>query len=484
MINVDTVMQQSAAAFEQYKKVPAAGRAVFLETIADELETLRESLVVIAGRETNLPPARLNGELTRTTNQLKLFARLIREGSWVEAVIDSANPASTPPRPDIRKMLMPVGPVVVFGASNFPFAFSTAGGDTASVLAAGATAVIKGHPAHAETSLQVFGAIEAAIRKTNMPAHTVQHVAQPGNTIGKELVMHPLTTGVGFTGSFQGGRALLGYANQRENPIPVFAEMSSVNPVVFLPDTLEKNAASLAQTFGGSVTLGMGQFCTNPGLLLGIRSAALDHFAQLLGEAIAQCAPQKMLHAGIHEAYEKGRSQLLSQQGVAVVNQGAAAPAELEAHPVLARVDAKDFLANHLLQEEVFGPSSLLIVCGDKEELKTVLKSLKGQLTTTVAGTEADIAAYMDVVELQTTLAGRVILNAPPTGVEVCAAMVHGGPYPATTDARFTSVGTSAIKRWVRPVCFQGFADNMLPDALKQDNPLGIWRLVDNEYRK
>jgi len=484
MINVDTVMQQSAAAFEQYKKVPAAERAVFLETIAGELETLRESLVVIAGGETNLPPARLNGELTRTTNQLKLFARLIREGSWVEAVIDTADPGSTPPRPDIRKMLMPVGPVVVFGASNFPFAFSTAGGDTASVLAAGATVVVKGHPAHAATSLQVFGAIEAAIRKINMPAHTVQHVAQPGNTIGKELVMHPLTTGVGFTGSFQGGRALLNYAHQREVPIPVFAEMSSVNPVVFLPDTLEKNAASLAQTFGGSVTLGMGQFCTNPGLLLGIRSNALEHFARLLGEAIAQCAPQKMLHAGIHEAYEKGRSQLLSQQGVAVVKQAATAPAELEALPVLARVDAKHFLANHLLQEEVFGPSSLLIVCEDKEELKTVLKSLKGQLTTTVVGTEADIAAYTDVVELQTTLAGRVILNAPPTGVEVCAAMVHGGPYPATTDARFTSVGTSAIKRWVRPVCFQGFADNMLPDALKQDNPLGIWRLVDNEYRK
>lgn len=484
MTDVHIVMQQAAAAFEQYKQVPAADRAVFLETIADEIESLRESLVTIAGQETNLPPARLNGELTRTTNQLKLFARLIREGSWAEAVIDTANPASTPPRPDIRKVLLPVGPVIVFGASNFPFAFSTAGGDTASVLAAGATVVIKGHPAHEKTSLQVFGAIQAAISKTNMPAHTVQHVAAPGNAIGKDLVMHPLTTGVGFTGSFQGGKALVSYASQRETPIPVFAEMSSVNPVVFLPDTLEKNAASLAQTFGGSITLGMGQFCTNPGLLLGIRSAALDNFAQLLGQSIAQCAPQKMLHGGIHQAYEQGRSRLLSQQGVTLVSESAQAPAELEAYPALASVAAKEFLGNHLLHEEVFGPSSLLIVCDDKEELKTVLKSLKGQLTTTIAGTDADIAAFGDVIALQTTLAGRIILNAPPTGVEVCAAMVHGGPYPATTDARFTSVGTSAIKRWVRPVCFQGFTDAMLPDALKNENPLGIWRLVNGEFTR
>ncbi|WP_298733563.1 aldehyde dehydrogenase (NADP(+)) [uncultured Chitinophaga sp.] len=484
MTDVDIVMQQSAAAFEAYKLVPAAGRAGFLEAIAEELEGLRESLVAIAGQETNLPPARLNGELTRTTNQLKLFASLIREGSWAEAVIDTANPATTPPRPDIRKVLLPVGPVVVFGASNFPFAFSTAGGDTASALAAGATVVIKGHPAHEATSLKVFGAIQAAISKTKMPEHTVQHVAAPGNNIGKDLVTHPLITGVGFTGSFQGGKALFNYANQRETPIPVFAEMSSVNPVVFLPDTLEKNAASLAQTFGGSVTLGMGQFCTNPGLLLAIRSKAQEQFAALLGEAIAQCAPQKMLHAGIHQAYEQGRSRLLSQQGVTLISESSQAPAEMEAFPALASVTAKDFLANHLLSEEVFGPSSLLIVCEDKEELKTVLKSLKGQLTTTVVGTEADVAANGDIIALQTTLAGRVILNAPPTGVEVCNAMVHGGPFPATTDARFTSVGTSAIKRWVRPVCFQGFTNAMLPDALKNENPSGIWRLVNGEFTK
>ncbi|HEU4553612.1 MAG TPA: aldehyde dehydrogenase (NADP(+)) [Chitinophaga sp.] len=482
MIDVDIVLQQAATAFEYYKQVPAHVRALFLEAIADELEAQREVLVPIAQQESNLPPARLNGELTRTTNQLKLFAGVIKEGSWVEAVIDTANTAGTPPRADIRKMLLPIGPVVVFGASNFPFAFSTAGGDTASALAAGATVVIKGHPAHAQTSQQVFAAMLRAVKKTNMPEHTVQHVAVPGNDIGRQLVMHPLTTGVGFTGSFQGGKALFDYANQRERPIPVFAEMSSINPVVFFPDTLEKNAAALAQTFGGSVTLGMGQFCTNPGLLLGIRSKALDNFAQLLGEAIAQCAPQKMLHGGIAQAYVKGRQQVLAQQGVALVSEAVTAQAELEAQPMLTRVTARDFLANPLLKEEVFGPSSLLVVCEDKEELKNVLKSVKGQLTTTAVGTEADMAAHPDIIALQTTLAGRIILNAPPTGVEVCAAMVHGGPFPATTDARFTSVGTSAIKRWVRPVCFQGFMDSMLPAALQNANPLGIWRMVDNAY--
>jgi NADP-dependent aldehyde dehydrogenase len=482
MIDVDIVLQQAATAFEYYKQVPAHVRALFLEAIADELEAQREALVPVAHEESNLPLPRLNGELTRTTNQLKLFAKVIKEGSWVEAVIDTANTASTPPRVDIRKMLLPIGPVVVFGASNFPFAFSTAGGDTASALAAGATVVIKGHPAHAQTSQQVFAAMLRAVKKTNMPEHTIQHVAAPGNDIGKQLVMHPLTTGVGFTGSFRGGKALFDYANQRECPIPVFAEMSSINPVVFFPDTLEKNAAALAQTFGGSVTLGMGQFCTNPGLLLGIRSKALDNFAQLLGEAIAQCAPQKMLHSGIAQAYVKGRQQVLAQQGVALVSEAAAAQAELEAQPMLTRVTAGDFLANPLLKEEVFGPSSLLVVCEDKEELKNVLKSVKGQLTTTAVGTEADMAAHQDIIALQTTLAGRIILNAPPTGVEVCAAMVHGGPFPATTDARFTSVGTSAIKRWVRPVCFQGFMDSMLPAALQNANPLGIWRMVDNAY--
>jgi NADP-dependent aldehyde dehydrogenase len=341
--------------------------------------------------------------------------------------------------------------------------------------------VIKGHPAHPRTSQLVFEAIQAAIKTSSMPAYTVQHVTGEGNTIGKELVMHPLTTGVGFTGSFQGGKALLDYAAQREVPIPVFAEMSSINPVVFYPDALATQSAQLAQTFATSITLGMGQFCTNPGILIGLKSEALELFIQQLGTAIAAVAPQKMLHKGICEAYDKGRIRMLTEPEVTLVNESAV-PAAMEAWPALARTTANAFLVNPALKEELFGPYSLIVECTDQAELIAVLKSLHGQLTTTIVGTPADTAQWKDVITIQSTLAGRVILNNPPTGVEVCAAMVHGGPFPATTDQRFTSVGTSAIRRWVRPVCFQNFTDDMLPDALKAANPLGIWRQVDHQF--
>ncbi|SFO44010.1 NADP-dependent aldehyde dehydrogenase [Chitinophaga sp. YR627] len=480
-MQTDEIMQRAAAAFEEYRYTTPAIRAAFLEAIAAAIEAQREPLVATAHTESNLPLPRLNGEITRTTSQLQLFATLIKEGSWVEAVIDTAKPAATPAKPDIRRMLLPVGPVVVFGASNFPFAFSTAGGDTASALAAGATVVIKGHPAHPRTSQLVFEAIQAAIKTSGMPAYTVQHVTGEGNAIGKELVMHPLTTGVGFTGSFQGGKALLDYAAQREVPIPVFAEMSSINPVVFYPDALATQSAQLAQTFATSITLGMGQFCTNPGILIGLKSAALESFIEQLGTAIAAVAPQKMLHKGICEAYDKGRTRMLTEPEVTLVNESAV-PETMEAWPALARTTANAFLVNPALKEELFGPYSLIVECTDKAELIAVLKSLHGQLTTTIVGTPADTAQWKDVITIQSTLAGRVILNNPPTGVEVCAAMVHGGPFPATTDQRFTSVGTSAVRRWVRPVCFQNFTDDMLPDALKAANPLGIWRQVDNQF--
>jgi 2,5-dioxopentanoate dehydrogenase len=463
---IEQIMHQSADAFEAYKQVSPAARATFLETIAAELEKQREQMVTTAGEETNLPPARLNGELTRTTNQLQLFADLIKEGSWVDAVIDTKTT-------DIRRMLMPIGPVVVFGASNFPFAFSTAGGDTASALAAGATVVVKGHPAHPRTSLLAYEAISSAIRICNMPPFTVQHV----EGFGKELVIHPATTGVGFTGSLQGGKALMSYAAQREVPISVFAEMSSINPVVFYPDALQTQAAQWAQTFAASITLGMGQFCTNPGLLIGLKSEALDNFIHLLSEAIMATVPQKMLHTGIHDAYVKGRSDILSQGAVTLHS-------EADALPTLTSINAAEFLSNASLKEELFGPYSLLVSCEDKQELIAVLKSLKGQLTTTVVGTEKDTAEWQDTIASQTSLAGRIIFNQPPTGVEVCAAMVHGGPFPATSDPRFTSVGTSAIRRWVRPVCFQNFPDPLLPDALKKDNPLGIGRWTDNQFSR
>ncbi len=474
-MNVDQIMQQASLAFEEYKRIKPAQRAAFLETIAAEIVARKEILVQTAGEETNLPPARLNGEIGRTTHQLALFANLIKEGSWVEAVIDT--------KPNIRRMLMPVGPVVVFGASNFPFAFSTAGGDTASALAAGATVVIKGHPAHPRTSMLVFEAIQAAISQTGIPPFTVQHITGDYHT-GQELVMHPYTTSVGFTGSYQGGKALVAYAAQRETPIPVFAEMGSVNPVVFLPEALQTKAAELATTFATSITLGAGQFCTNPGLLIGVQSEAFTHFQELLGAALEQTSPQRMLHPGIHQSFLKGRSAMLAQHDVTLLEHPAMITDDVMVGPSLATTTGAAFLANPALKEEVFGPYALLVTCKDKTELLQVLKSVKGQLTTSIMATPADLASWQEVVELQVSLAGRIILNSPPTGVEVCAAMIHGGPYPATTDARYTSVGSAAIRRWVRPVCFQNFDDILLPDELKQDNPCGIWRLVDNTFAR
>lgn len=480
---IDVVMKQSQQAFDEYKVLTGKERASFLEETAAAIELQREQLVQVANEETNLPLARLNGELTRTTNQLKLFAELIKEGSWVEAAIDEADSTRTPARPDIRKMLVPLGPVIVFGASNFPFAFSTAGGDTASALAAGCSVVVKGHPAHAKTSLLVFEAMKKAITTSGVPQYVVQHVEGKSNETGKALVKHPATTAVGFTGSFAGGKALQGYSNEREKPVPVFAEMSSINPVVFYPETLQQNAAALAQQYAGSITLGMGQFCTNPGLLLAVKSEALDNFLTLLSEEIKKVAPQKMLHSGICKSYAKGLNEMLQQQNIQVLSQSNKSPEEMEAYPTLAKVDAAAFLQNPHLKEELFGPFSLAIVCDDMEQLKKVLQALHGQLTTTAMATEQDLSTYSDVLELQKTLAGRIIINAVPTGVEVCAAMVHGGPYPATTDARFTSVGSSAIKRWARPLCFQGFPDALLPPELQRSNPLNIVRIENNKFQ-
>jgi NADP-dependent aldehyde dehydrogenase len=482
IVDIDGVMQQSLAAFNQYKKLAPAKRAAFLEAIAAALESNREQLVQIAGEESHLPAGRLNGELTRTTSQLKLFASFIKEGSWVEASIDAPDAGNTA-KPDIRKMLVAVGPVIVFGASNFPFAFSTAGGDTASALAAGCTVVIKGHPAHAQTSLLVFDAIEKAIAATGVPANTLQHVAG-GFEEGKALVMHPITTGVGFTGSFSGGKALVDYANQREVPIPVFAEMSSVNPVVFYPSTLSEKTAELAATFAGSITLGAGQFCTNPGILIGVKQDGFETFLEALAAEIKKVLPQTMLHKGIHAAFEKGIDNILHQDGLKLLATSATQAGELQAGALLAAVSAVAFLSNHHFAEEIFGPYSLAIVCDSWAEVKQVLLSMKGQLTTTLVANDKDVEDFAEVIEIQHTLAGRIILNNPPTGVEVCNSMVHGGPYPATTDARFTSVGTTAIKRWARPICLQNFTQAMLPDELKNNNATGILRLVNNIYTR
>ena len=480
---VDDVMQKSKAAFEEYKKLSNKERASFLELIAEKIEAKRALLVPIAMQESNLPEARLNGELSRTTGQLKMFASFIREGSWVEASIDRANADRKPmPKPDVRKMLRPVGPVIVFGASNFPFAFSTAGGDSASVLASASTLVIKGHPAHPKTSEMMYEAMREAVKEAGLHPSTIQHVAINTLTIGQLLVQHPITTGVGFTGSYKGGMALVQYASNRENPIPVFAEMGSINPVILYPSYLSKNAEALGKTMGGSITVGVGQFCTNPGLILAIKSSFLDVFCTSLGKTIEDAAPQKMLNEGIFNNYNSKITEVMERKDAAVIGAATTEKQPMEGSSLVVKVTSDAFKNSAYLKEEVFGPYSVVVECKDKEDLKSVLLSLGGQLTSTIMGTEEDIAEHEDVIDVQASIAGRLIVNDVPTGVEVCNSMVHGGPFPATTDDRFTSVGTSAIKRWVRPVCYQGFPDQFLPDELKNSNPLKIWRLVDNEW--
>lgn len=474
---INQVMQQAAQAFAAYKKIPATDKARFLETIASNIEALGDHLLNQAAAETNLPLPRLTGERGRTTMQLRMFATMLREGSWVEASIDTAIPDKNPPRPDIRKMLLPLGPIVVFGASNFPFAYSTAGGDTASALAAGCTVVVKAHPAHLHTSEMVNEAIQQAITTCGMHEHVFQHVTDTSFEAGKNLVEHPATAAVGFTGSYKGGRALYDYAIAREKPIPVFSEMGSTNPVVFLPDAIAQNGAALAQQYAASITLGMGQFCTNPGLMLAIETNALPAFIDTLRAAIETVAPAKMLHTGIHKAYYEKMEAALHEQHVTVIQQAATAPQEMEALPTVAMVDGTTFLANPLLREEVFGPYSLLVRCKDMDELLKVWISLTGQLTTSLMGTDKDFANYPALLDTATAIAGRIVFNGVPTGVEVCPSMVHGGPFPATTDSRFTAVGINAVKRWVRPVCYQHCPPTLLPEALQEGNPLNIWRM-------
>ncbi len=481
--DTDIVMHQAAEAFAVYRKTSPDQKAVFLEAIADNIESLGDALIQQASEETNLPTPRLTGERGRTTMQLRMFAQMLREGSWVEASVDTAIADKNPPKPDLRKMLIPLGPIVVFGASNFPFAYSTAGGDTSSALAAGCSVVVKAHPAHLKTSAMVAEAISSAIQITNMPPHVFQHVTDGSFESGKKLVEHPDTCAVGFTGSFTGGKALYDYAAARKNPIPVFSEMGSINPVVFFPDTIRNNAESLAKQYAGSITLGMGQFCTNPGLLIAMEGEGLDLFLQHLSQEIEKVSPAKMLHSGIHKAYVEKREAALHVKGISVVAQAATA-ISIEALPTVAKVDGKIFLQNPLLHEEVFGPYSLLVKCKDMEELKAVWKSLAGQLTTTLMGTDKDFADHISLLDMAPSIAGRIVFNGVPTGVEVCASMVHGGPFPASTDSRFTAVGINAVKRWVRPVCYQNCPDALLPNELKDGNPTGIWRLLNNEWAK
>jgi alpha-ketoglutaric semialdehyde dehydrogenase len=482
---VDQALREAHIAFLSYKNFPGLKKAAFLRAAADEIESLGQELVTMAMNETALPEARIVGERGRTTGHLRMFASLVEEGSWVEARIDTALPDRTPaPKPDIRKYNIAMGPVIVFGAANFPLAYSTAGGDSASALAAGCPVIVKAHPAHAGTSELVAGAIRKAADKTGMPKGVFQHVHGAGFEVGKALVQHPLTKAVGFTGSLAGGKALFDLANARPEPIPVFAEMSSINPVILLPKTLKREAASTAAKLAGSITLGVGQFCTNPGLIITVDSDGLPAFVSALAAEIAKVTPAKMLHQGIADNYTRRLASTLAQKGVTIEGQSSPAGDGAQGRALVASTSASTFLKNPALAEEVFGPFSLIVKCADLGELNSVVSHGHGQLTASIFGDEQEIADHHNLINILKEKAGRLIINGVPTGVEVCPAMQHGGPYPSTTDSRFTSVGTDAIKRFVRPVAFQNFPESLLPDELKSANPLGIWRYFNSEWRK
>ena len=481
---VDHAAQLAHAAFPTYSQTTDAERARFLRQIAENIEVLGDELITRANAETGLPVPRLRSETTRTCNQLRLFGELVEEGSWVDARIDRGDRDRKPlPKPDVRSMLRPLGPVVVFGASNFPLAFSVAGGDTASAFAAGCPVIVKAHHAHPGTSELVGLAVSDAVRRCEFPEGVFSLLYGSGNEVGTALVKHPLIKAGGFTGSRSGGRALFDAASSRTEPIPFYAEMSSVNPVVILPGALQERMEQIAAGLHGSVTLGAGQFCTNPGLVFLAENEDSAAFVQRLGEAMLSTAEQTMLTPAISTSYRNGVSSRTTHAAVETISPSDQA-ALCTATAALFETDAAQFLAHPELAEELFGPSTLVITYSNRAELLEVLNSLEGQLTATIHGTEEELRSNQDLIRLLETKAGRLVFNGFPTGVEVCHAMVHGGPYPATSDGRSTSVGTRAIFRFTRQVCFQDFPNAALPPQLQDENPLGIWRMVDGEIRR
>lgn len=483
---VETAVQAAAEAFADYRARPPETRAKLLETIAAEIEALGDELLARANAETGLPLARLQGERARTCGQLRLFAEVVREGSWVDARIDTALPDRQPiPRPDLRRMLVPLGPVVVFGASNFPLAFSVAGGDTASAFAAGCPVIVKAHGAHPGTSELVGGAIVRAVTTCGLPAGLFSLI-NGGPATGIALVKHPAVTAVGFTGSHAAGRALFDAAMARPDPIPVFAEMSGVNPVFLLPGALRERAATIATGLVGSITLGVGQFCTKPGLVFVQRGAEAEAFLQTLAATVRAIPCATMLTPGIHAAFENNRAKVVAVAGVNSLAEASGTPdvKQTQGRPSVAVTTASHFLRHPELATEVFGPFALVVIGDNADEFAACARALAGQLTATIHGIAAELAAAGRLVAVLEQKAGRVLVNGFPTGVEVSPAMHHGGPSPATTDARFTSVGTAALLRFARPVCYQNFPGALLPVELRNDNALGIMRLVNGQLTR
>lgn len=480
---VERLLGESQEAFFVLKNKNVKQRAAFMHLVADEIEALGDELIATAGAESNLPVGRLQGEKGRTIFQWRSYADALLSGNFLLVRIDTALPERTPSRPDLRKTYSPLGPVAVFGASNFPFAFSTLGGDTASAIAAGCPVIVKAHPAHPKTSVIMAGAMQRAVEKSGLPTGVFAQVFSDSYELSNFLVTHPIIQAVGFTGSHSGGKALFDLAGKREQPIPVFAEMGSVNPVFLLPAKLKKAGQQLAAQYISSLTLGVGQFCTNPGVLVAPDNEDLPGFIQILQEELLKVAPVTMLHQGIARSYHQNKKVVSGQQGVEVLA-SVAEGAENQGNPMLVRTNSAEFLANDTLGMEVFGPFGMLVTYTNEAELLAIANKLEGQLTLTLLAEPEDIDRNGQLVNIVREKCGRLILNGFPTGVEVSYGMQHGGPFPSTTDSRFTSVGPDAIKRFARPVSYQNWDDQFLPDELKNSNPLGIWRTVNAELTK
>jgi len=482
--HVEQAATLAAQAFDTYRNLPLARRAAFLDAIADNILQLGDALIERAHAETGLPLARLQGERGRTVGQLRLFAQVVRDGHFLNATVDSAQPQRTPlPRADLRLVNIPLGPVAVFGASNFPLAFSVAGGDTASALAAGAPVIVKAHSAHLGTCELVGRAIQKAVKDQGLPEGVFSLLFGAGRSLSEALVAHPAIKAVGFTGSRQGGLALLRIANARPEPIPVYAEMSSINPVFLLPHALANRAESIAAAFADSLTLGAGQFCTNPGLVLAVAHPDLERFVQAASTALANKAAQTMLTPGIHAAYCDATAHVDAVAGVEKIAQGQGAADQANAaQAALYSTDAQRLLSSPQLLSEMFGPAAIVVRARNVQELLQVAEHLEGQLTATLQLDASDHDTARRLLPILERKAGRILANGFPTGVEVCHAMVHGGPFPSTSNAMFTSVGATAIARFLRPVCYQDMPDALRPEALQDANPLGLRRMTDGAF--
>ncbi len=482
---IEQAVEMASKSFFEFQQISQKDRANFLNAIADEIVNLGDDLLQRASIESALPITRFKSERERTVNQLRMFADLLKDGSWVNASIDTALPNREPiPKPDLRKIYTAVGPVVVFGASNFPLAYSTAGGDTASALAAGCPVIVKSHPAHPGTGEMVAGAILLAAQNTNMPEGVFSNLNDSGYAVGTALVTHPKIKAVGFTGSQSGGRALMDMAAKRPEPIPVYAEMGSINPILLLNDALKNRNKEIAKSYAVSLTAGVGQFCTNPGLMIGIQGEYLDKFIKSLVGNIQEVLPAKMLTSGIALAYSNGLEKVLAQKNVTLEGTSNNDGNDLPGRPLVASVRGESFITNPKLSEEIFGPFSLIVKCVDQSELDDVVEQLGGQLTASVIGEEKEVLDYEPIIRKLANKVGRLIFNGVPTGVEVCPSMNHGGMYPATSDAKFTAVGIDAIYRFVRPISYQNWPNHFLPDELKNENPLQISRRVNGKQTK